>query len=238
MSKRFNVAIPRPDGGFELHSMKKWLRENLRYMPPGLDASQSTSHQIRSALRKAGWTVQELEDEVRLILPGAPEASVDLIFGDESPTSEGEESPDQEAYFELEYQLRDFLAQNLSVVKVANQKLSLYRNDSGRSGIEFPTDVGFIDILATDQGGNYYVFELKRGRSPDHAIGQLARYMGWVRRNLANGKVVNGIIVARAITDPLRYAAEAIPNVRLYEYEVAFTLNAAELPKSDSGTAS
>ena len=65
-------------------------------------------------------------------------------------------------------------------VPVDGRALRLYVDPSGRDGVEFPTAVGPIDILARDDTGAFVVFELKRARSPDHAIGQLARYMGWV----------------------------------------------------------
>src|SRR5271169_4926349 len=57
-----------------------------------------------------------------------------------------------------------------------------------------------------DKRGSFYVFELKRARSPDHAIDQLARYMGWVRHTIGAQTRVHGIIVAKQVSDKLRYA--------------------------------
>lgn len=71
------------------------------------------------------------------------------------------------------------------------------------------------------------VFELKRAAAPDSAIGQLARYMGWVKATLAGGRTVHGVIVAREITDRLRYAVQVMPNVSLFEYKVRFDLKPA-----------
>jgi RecB family endonuclease NucS len=93
-----------------------------------------------------------------------------------------------------------------------------------RDGIEFPTAVGPIDILAVDDSGAFFVFELKRARSPDRAIGQLTRYMGWVRQTIGKDREVKGIIVAKEISDSLRYAVSVVPNVSLFEYEVEFRL--------------
>ena len=103
----------------------------------------------------------------------------------------------------------------------------LYVDAAGRDGVEFPSGIGPIDILAVDGDGTFYVFELKRARSPDQAIGQVARYMGWVRETIGRGRQVRGVIVARTITDNLRYAILAMPNVSLFEYEVQFRLNPA-----------
>ena len=84
--------------------------------------------------------------------------------------------------------------------------------------------MGPIDILAVDDFGNFVVFELKLERGPDRALGQLARYTGWVKLNLAREREVSGVVVAKSIDERLRYAACVIPNVALLEYEVEFCL--------------
>jgi hypothetical protein len=60
-------------------------------------------------------------------------------------------------------------------------------------------------------------------------MGQLLRYMGWVKHNLANGKKVRGIIVASEITEDLVLAASLVPDVALYQYELALKLAAVPL---------
>jgi hypothetical protein len=80
--------------------------------------------------------------------------------------------------FPLESHLRDFIARNLSAVGPGGVKLTLYHDGQGRNGIEYPTGVGPIDILAVDAQGNFVVFELKLSKGPDSAVGQLLRYMG------------------------------------------------------------
>ncbi|MFT4066703.1 hypothetical protein [Paraburkholderia sp.] len=66
---------------------------------------------------------------------------------------------------------------------------------------------------------------MKRGEAPDKAIGQIASYMGWVSLNLARGKSVSGVIVARSISETLREAIAVVPNVSLFEYRWKFDLN-------------
>ena len=73
------------------------------------------------------------------------------------------------ADFRLEAELRNFLANNLGLAKIGNGTLHLV-------GVEYQTATGPIDILATDDAGAYYVFELKRAATPDKAIGQVTRY--------------------------------------------------------------
>jgi RecB family endonuclease NucS len=81
--------------------------------------------------------------------------------------------------------------------------------------------VGPIDLLGRDKRtGQYVVIELKKGRSADKVFGQLSRYMGWVKKNLANGGEVVGSIVASKIDDKLRSARDAHPTkVHLVEFE-------------------
>jgi hypothetical protein len=88
-----------------------------------------------------------------------------------------------------------------------------------------------IDILALDDSGAFVVIELKRARSPDHAIGQLARYMGWVKQTIGRDRSVRGVVVGKTISEGLRYAVSVIPDVSLFEYEVSFQLRPIEETK-------
>lgn len=88
-------------------------------------------------------------------------------------------------------------------------------------GRQYPTTVGPIDLLGRDKKtGQYVVVELKKGRSADKVFGQISRYMGWVKKNLANGENVAGAIVAAKIDDKLRSARDAhATDVQLVEFE-------------------
>ena len=223
---QFFVLVPNDDGGSVMYPMKEWLRQNPQHIPPGMDATASTSRQLLSGLRRLGWSSQETPSDVRLIMPGseAPGEMLDSVLDN---ADDEDESPTTDSSFGLEYQLRDFIAQNIGAVLVTGKALRLYVDHEGRTGVEYPTAVGRIDILAVDSSGAFFVFELKRARSPDHAIGQLARYMGWVKKTLGSDKVVNGVIVAKVISDSLRYAVSVVPNVNLFEYEIEFHLKPA-----------
>ena len=134
------------------------------------------------------------------------------------------ETDEQGGTFALESHLRDYLAQNLATNSDFGAPLTVYTSQDGRDGVEFQTDVGPIDILATTPNGDFHVFELKLGRGPDAALGQILRYMGWVSQHLANGKKVFGVVLAAEISEKLRYAATQVPNVRLMEYELRFVV--------------
>jgi hypothetical protein len=128
--------------------------------------------------------------------------------------------------FPIEANLRDFLIQNLHTVK--DSKLKLFIDSNNRDGKEYPSEVGPIDILTIDESGNFIVFELKLSRGADKALGQLLRYMGWIKKNLAKGKKVKGIIVANKMDEKIKYAVMITPDVTLYEYEMKFELTRLE----------
>lgn len=139
---------------------------------------------------------------------------------DEFETEGETEDQDERFLFPIEANLRDFLIKNLKTIKGLN--LKLFVDEQGRDGKEYPTHVGPIDILATDEDGNFYVFELKLSNGPDRALGQILRYMGWIRKNVAGSKFVKGIIVANKMDDKIKYAVSMVSDVSLYEYEMKF----------------
>jgi endonuclease len=123
--------------------------------------------------------------------------------------------------FAFERDLRNYLAKNLHLLE---RDLELYQ-DEEFSGVEFPVGGRFIDILAVDAAGRYVVIELKVSRGYERAIGQLLRYMGWIKANLADGKPVRGMIVASEITEDLKLAVSLVPDVQLFRYELAMKFN-------------
>lgn len=208
--------------------MKEWLRQHPSDVPTGLDATSSTSHRLRDGLKTLGWRVQDSASEVRLIRPEDADKELEVLGvlgGSAGGPAEEEDTDGAEAQaFGLESQLRDFLAQNLPSVDVDGSRLVLFVDPTGRDGIEYPTAVGPIDILAVDEAGGFVVFELKRARTADKALGQLARYMGWVKHTIGRNTAVRGVIVAKEIDERTRYGSSVIPGVVLFEYAVQFTV--------------
>jgi hypothetical protein len=132
------------------------------------------------------------------------------------------ESEQEVQSFALESHLRDFLTRHLDIVE---KGMTLFRDEHGRDGIEYPTQTGPIDILAKDVGGNFVVFELKVSRGSDKVVGQLQRYAGWVRKHLSNNRPVRGVIIAQILDEGLKYAASENPNLKIFEYELQFKIN-------------
>jgi RecB family endonuclease NucS len=108
--------------------------------------------------------------------------------------------------------------------------LELYR-EGDQTGRQFPAGTWSIDFLAVDaKASELVVIELKRGQTSDATVGQVLRYMTWVRKNLAvKDQNVRGIIVASEIDEALRYAANGLPNVSVKTYSVTFSLKAEAL---------
>ncbi|MDO9205458.1 endonuclease NucS domain-containing protein [Methylotenera sp.] len=120
--------------------------------------------------------------------------------------------------FAYEHDLRDYLARNLHIIEPS---LKLY-SDQGITGIEFPVGGRYIDILAVDKNGGYVVIELKVSKGYDRVIGQLLRYVSWIKRNQAEpNQSVRGIIIAKQISEDLQLACSELPSVSLYEYDLS-----------------
>lgn len=57
--------------------------------------------------------------------------------------------------------------------------------------------------------------ELKRGRASDVVVGQILRYMGYVKEQIAEShQTVEGAIIALDDDKKLRWALLAVPNIR------------------------
>lgn len=170
------------------------------------------------------------ERERRRVL--AIKARYEAFLAGQAPELSSEEEAEEEAqevFFPLESHLRDFIAANIGTIKPHGLALRLYVDSSGRNGVEYPTGVGPIDVLAEDSNGNLVVFELKLSKGPDRAVGQALRYMGWISKHLASGKKVSGVIVAHEIDEKLKYAISAVGNITVFEYKVQFGLQQVSL---------
>lgn len=87
--------------------------------------------------------------------------------------------------------------------------------------------LGRIDILARDRSNrDYIVIELKRDQGDDEVVGQVSRYMGWIKQHRADqeGVGLRGIIVAHEATERLRSAVLPHPNISLYTYQFSVAL--------------
>ena len=68
------------------------------------------------------------------------------------PATTAADADEQAGTFALETHLRDYLAKNLGNSSDFGTPLTVYTSADGRDGVEFQTDIGPIDILATTRG--------------------------------------------------------------------------------------
>jgi restriction system protein len=83
-----------------------------------------------------------------------------------------------------------------------------------------------MDILAFEPASkSFVVIELKKGRPADQVVGQILRYMGWVKKNLCkNGQSVKGLVICRDSDDKLSYALDMTNNIDVRYYHMSFDL--------------
>lgn len=104
--------------------------------------------------------------------------------------------------------------------------------DDPQAGVEFSTGIGRPDILLTHTSdARVCILELKKGSTSDQAVGQLLRYVGWVREHLedlegvSTDAEVEGRLIVSEPSEKLEYAISVVPELTLYEYEMKVTLN-------------
>jgi len=137
-------------------------------------------------------------------------------------TDENVEDP---TVFALEKHLEDFLVTNWSSTELGKE-YDIFEDDGELAGQQFNTDTGPIDILAISKDKKtLLVVELKRGRASDTVVGQIQRYMGYVKDILAEtDQVVKGVIIALEDDLKLRRALSVTQNIEYYNYQLNFRL--------------
>ena len=137
-------------------------------------------------------------------------------------------NPDIEdaAEFAMEKHLEDFLIKNWAHTPLGKY-YKIYEEDGKIIGQQFPSDTGPIDILAKSKDGKtLLVIELKKGRTSDVVVGQIQRYMGYVKEELAEpGQQVKGVIIGLEADNRLKRALSVTTNIEFYAYHINFKLN-------------
>lgn len=91
---------------------------------------------------------------------------------------------------------------------------------------QYRTEIGPIDLLVPDKKtGSHVVIELKKNQTSDDTVGQVARYMGWVKEKKGD-QDVRGIIIVAEPDKKLEFALKVVPNVQVFLYKVDFKLSA------------
>ena len=147
-----------------------------------------------------------------------------LVEGLTTESVTSDETIENQNEFVLEKYLEEFIISNFNAI--FKSKLKIYEDEEGLDGQQYYTDIGSIDILAMEPASDsFVVIELKKGHPSDQVVGQILRYMGWVKKNLCNeSQTVKGLVICRDPDPKLSYALTMINNIDVKYYSVSFTL--------------
>ena len=136
-------------------------------------------------------------------------------------------NPDIEdpATFAMEQHLEAFLVANWDQTLLA-KGFTIFEEDGEPVGQQYATDAGPIDVLAISRDKKrLLVVELKRGRASDVVVGQVLRYMGYIKEEIAEpDQTVEGVIIAHEDDQKLRWALASVPSITFYRYQISFKL--------------
>lgn len=212
-----NYMVAEVTGSYEYHPGQtlphrrpvKWLQNSI--------SRESFSDSLKNSTGSIG-TVSNVS--------GYGEEIEKLISGNVAPsivaTDETIEDPSE---FALEKHLEDFLIANWKATELG-KNYDIYQEEGEIVGQQYPSDTGPIDILAISKDKKeLVVVELKKGRVSDVVVGQVQRYMGYVKDELAEkNQTVRGIIIGFDDDIKVKRALSVAPNIEFYTYKVHFKL--------------
>jgi len=191
-------------------------RRNVRWFSKAIERSQM-SQSLRYSTGAIG-TVSNITKYTEEIEK--------LISRDRPPTiTSTDETIENPSTFALEMHLEEFLVKNWHHTELS-KKYDILEEDGELVGQQYPSDTGPIDILAVSKNKKeLLVVELKKGRVSDVVIGQIQRYMGYVKEELAEkNQTVRGVIIALEDDVRLHRALSVTQNIDFYTYKVSFKL--------------
>ncbi len=189
-------------------------RRTVKWYPNTIERS-TMSDSLRNSTGSIGtvsFITKHAEELERLIGGVAPPVIIATDDTIENPSA-----------FALEKHLEDFLVNNWKQTELGKH-YDIFQEDGELAGQQYQTDTGSIDILAISKDKNaLLVVELKKGRASDYVVGQVQRYMGYVKEELAEaGQHVKGVIIALDDDIKIRRALSVTTNIDFYKYQVSF----------------
>jgi RecB family endonuclease NucS len=168
------LVVLKPDGTLLVHTAEQ--RTPVNWQPPGCD------HAV--AVVEGGLLVESERS--------SPAETVEIRFGEVYQVSALALTDEEE--LELagsEADLRDRVLADPDLIEAGFDPLATERR----------TPAGAVDIYGEDAEGNAVAVELKRRRVGPDAVGQLARYVEALERDLHADATVRGLLVAPSVTD-------------------------------------
>ena len=155
---------------------------------------------------------------------------IDRLIGDaptqaRAPIVSSDPDIEDPAAFAMEQHLEAFLVANWNQT-LLSKEFSIYEEEGEPVGQQYATDAGPIDVLAISKDKKrLLVVELKRGRATDVVVGQVRRYMGFVKEQIAeDDQNVEGAIIALEDDQKMRWALLSVPSISFYRYKISFKL--------------
>lgn len=191
-------------------------RRSVRWMPQIIQRD-SMSEALRNSTGSIGT--------VSTITPHA--AEIERLLGPLPGPSLIATDPDVEdaAAFAMEKHLEDFLVKNWAQTELGRD-YDIYSEEGEPVGQQYPTDTGPMDLLAIKKDkSELLVVELKKGKASDVVVGQVLRYMGFVKEDLAEPhQTVRGVIIALEDDLRIRRALAVTPSIEFFRYQISFRL--------------
>jgi len=191
-------------------------RRKVNWYPTTISRS-SMSQNLKNSTGSTG-TVSDLKNYV---------GEIESLIGSNKPPSliSTDQTIEDPSVFALEKHLEEFLIQNWKNTDLGVE-YEIFEEDGELVGQQYPSDTGPIDILAISKDKKtILVVELKKGRVSDNVVGQIQRYMGYVKDELAEpDQKVKGIIIGLEDDLKIKRALSVTSNIEFYRYQVSFKL--------------
>ncbi len=191
-------------------------RRNVKWLSVTIDRSA-----MSEGLRNSSGSIGTVSDISKYA------AEIETLIGNNRPATiiSTDESIEDPSAFALEKHLEDFLVQNWENTALGKH-YTIFEEEGELVGQQYPSDTGPIDILAISKDKKtLLVVELKKGRVSDAVVGQIQRYMGYVKEELAEkDQQVKGVIIGLEDDIKLKRALSVTPNIEFYKYHINFKL--------------
>ena len=191
-------------------------RRSVKWYSTSIERS-AMSQELKNSTGSTGTTanISQYADEIEKLIGSVRPPTV----------YSNDETVEDPSVFALEKHLEDFLVQNWKQTELGKQ-FDIYQEDGELVGQQYPSDTGPIDILAVSKDKQtLLVVELKKGRVSDVVVGQIQRYMGYVKDELAeDGQAVRGIIIGLDDDLKIKRALSVTQNIEFFRYQVSFKL--------------
>ena len=127
--------------------------------------------------------------------------------------------------FQMEKHLEEFIIENWNSLDIGKE-FNLNEEYVDKRRKKFRTDTGEIDIFALSKDKKtFLVIELKKGRLNDKVVGQIQRYMGFIKAEVANkDQKVKGLIIGLKEDLGLQRAISINPDIEYRIYKISFEL--------------